>query len=133
MVKVMVFGTFDILHDGHLHMLREARALGDQLVVVIGRDATVKKVKGEHPLHNENDRLAAVEKTHIADKVRLGNLEDQHAVIEEEQPNSIALGYDQEAFTEKLVEKYGATLKIVRLQAFHPEKYKSSLLKKQAL
>lgn len=126
----MVFGTFDILHEGHLHMLRKARALGDQLIVVIGRDATVKNVKGERPLHNENDRLAAVEKTHIADNVRLGNLEDQHAVIEEEQPNIIALGYDQEAFTEKLAEKYGATLKIVRLQAFHPEKYKSSLLKK---
>lgn len=127
----MVFGTFDILHDGHLHMLREARALGDQFIVVIGRDATVKSVKGERPLHNENDRLDAVAKTRIADKVRLGGLDDKYAVIEEEQPNIIALGYDQQVFTEKLAEKYGATLKIVRLQAFHPEKYKSSLLKKQ--
>ena len=49
MTTVMCFGTFDTLHPGHLYFLRECRRYGDNLVVVIARDATVAKVKGKKP------------------------------------------------------------------------------------
>ncbi len=45
MTTVMCFGTFDILHPGHLYFLRECEKYGDELIVVIARDATVEKVK----------------------------------------------------------------------------------------
>ena len=46
MKKVMVFGTFDIIHPGHIHLLKEAKEYGDFLIAVIGRDATVCKGAG---------------------------------------------------------------------------------------
>ena len=52
MVTVMAFGTFDVLHPGHHFYLEQARKLGDNLVVVVARDANVKKLKGVEHLKN---------------------------------------------------------------------------------
>lgn len=131
--KVMAFGTFDLFHAGHENYLRQAKALGDVLIVVIALDDTVKKTKGHTPEHNEQQRLKNVKKSKIADKVVLGFRGDKHKVIRKYKPNIIALGYDQFVFTQKL-EKTIIDLKldtvIHRLQPYHPEIYKSSLLKK---
>ena len=57
--KKVVFtnGCFDILHVGHVRVLKEAKSLGDILVVGLNRDASVKGLKGpERPVTNENDR-----------------------------------------------------------------------------
>jgi len=45
MSRVMATGVFDILHLGHLHFLMEAKSLGDELVVVVATDATVRKTQ----------------------------------------------------------------------------------------
>jgi FAD synthetase len=42
---VMTFGTFDLLHPGHLHYLSEAKKLGDYLITIVARDATVERLK----------------------------------------------------------------------------------------
>ena len=47
MTKVMVFGTFDYLHEGHKDFFRQAKQYGDELVVVVARDETVKQIKGK--------------------------------------------------------------------------------------
>ena len=54
----MVFGTFDILHKGHLDFFRQARSLSKNpfLIVSVARDANVKKVKGRFPQNNERLR-----------------------------------------------------------------------------
>ena len=124
MKKVMVFGTFDILHQGHLDLFRQAREHGDFLIAVVARDRTVEEVKGEGPEHDEKERLAEVAK-HV-DKAVLGHLGSKHQVIEEEKPDVLCLGYDQEAFTKDL-EKFD--IPIIRLNPFAPETYKSSKLK----
>ncbi len=129
MKKVIVFGTFDILHPGHIHMLKEAKALGDYLVVVLARDETVLRVKGKKPRNDENARLKNLGSLGIADKIRLGSLDNKHKVIAEEKPDIIALGYDQSNFTENLADIAGSSIKIVRLKPFKPEIYKSSLIK----
>ena len=59
MVKVMASGVFDILHLGHLHYLEGSKNLGDELVVVIATDDTVRKLKHE-PITNEHIRLELV-------------------------------------------------------------------------
>ena len=58
MIKtVIVNGTFDILHRGHLTLLNHAKSLGDYLIVCIDTDERVKQLKGEdRPIHNQEDR-----------------------------------------------------------------------------
>ena len=48
----MAFGTFDLLHPGHINFLNQAKKHG-QLIIVIARDKTVKEVKGKLPQHKE--------------------------------------------------------------------------------
>lgn len=132
MKKVMCFGTFDILHEGHRFYLSEARKLGDFLVVVVARDETVKAVKGKQPLHGENERVHDLQQLGIADKVILGNPGDKLKVVESETPQIICLGYDQTFFTDNIKEKLrlrGLDVEVVRLPSYKPEVYKSSLLK----
>ncbi|MEK7672952.1 MAG: adenylyltransferase/cytidyltransferase family protein [Patescibacteria group bacterium] len=131
---VMVFGTFDYLHAGHENLFIQARLLGDQIVAVIARDETVKKIKGQLPDHNEKDRLVNLKATNWAEIVVLGSKKDKNKVIKEYRPDVIALGYDQFAFTYRL-EKYLMDIKldakIVRLQPYRPDMYKSSIIKRQ--
>ena len=130
MKKVMVFGTFDIIHPGHLHMLAEAKEYGDYLVVVVARDLTVCEVKGKSASNNEEVRLENVKKLKMADKVRLGCIDDdKYLAIAEEKPDVVALGYDQRTFVDKLAEAVEDHVQIVRLAPHFPEIYKSSKIK----
>lgn len=138
--KVLVFGTFDGLHEGHKDFFRQAKEHGTHsagsgqayLMVVVGRDSTVERVKKKLPKQNENERLDAVQKAPHVDYARLGNEGvSPYVVIQELKPDVICLGYDQTHFTEKLegwLKEHGLHIEIHRLQPFHPEKYKSSLL-----
>lgn len=130
--KVMIFGTFDLLHCGHEHMMQEAKALGDYLIAVVSRDDTVKKLKGFYPYYTEKDRIKNIKKLGLVDKVILGNPGDKYEVIKSHRPDVIALGYDQFAFTfrlEKFLIDEGMATSIHRLKAFQPHLYKSSLIR----
>lgn len=128
-MKVLTFGTFDIFHPGHLSYLKQAKKYGDELVVIVSRDETVKKVKGKYPRNNEEFRLNKIKELDFINKVRMGNLGDPYGIIKEEKPDIICLGYDQDSFTldlGKKVKEFKLNTKIVRAQAYKPEKYKSS-------
>jgi len=132
MKRVLVFGTFDGLHEGHKDFFRQARMYGDYLIVVVGRDSTVSRVKKRLPKFNENERLKAVQEVFLVDEARLGNEnKPPHEIIREIKPDIICLGYDQTHFTDKLAEDIkamGLTIEIKRLQPYKPEIYHSSLL-----
>jgi len=132
MIKVLVFGTFDGLHEGHKNFFQQAKEYGDYLVVVVGRDSTILKTKNRPPKFNENERLKAVEESGLVDEARLGNEGDNpYKVIGEVQPRIICLGYDQTHFTDKLEQKIkemGLKIDIIRLKSYKPEIYKSSIL-----
>ena len=121
----MVFGTFDILHPGHLFVFNEAKKLGDELIVIVARDSTVDKVKNIELINSEEVRVKNISDLNIADKVILGNAGDKYQIIRDEEPDIIALGYDQKVFTEDL-EKTFPKIKIVRLNPYKQEIYKSS-------
>lgn len=132
MTTVMAFGSFDILHPGHIYFLKEAKKLGDNLVVVIARDSTIKEIKGFTPKYNERERVEHVRDLKIADKVVLGYETDKYEIIEEINPDVIALGYDQKTFADKLkeeMEKRKMNPKIVRIEAYKEHQYKSSKLR----
>lgn len=102
MKKVLVTGTFDILHPGHRGLLRYAKKLGTHLTVVIGRDKTVYQVKKYYPFFTETERLQNIRQLGIADQVVLGGVHDKLEVIERIRPDIICLGFDQRAFTDNL-------------------------------
>lgn len=128
MKKVMVFGTFDILHPGHTHMLKEAKQYGDYLVVVVARDSTVEQVKRRKPLNDQEIRVKNVEALDLANKVLLGYDGDKHQIVIEEKPQVVALGYDQKFFLDDLENALEDSAQIVRLSPYITEKYKSSKL-----
>lgn len=134
MIKVLVFGTFDGLHEGHKDFFRQAKEQGDYLIVVVGRDSTIQKTKNKLPKFSEQERLKAVQDSGLADEVILGNEgNNPYKVIGGVRPRIICLGYDQTHFTEKLEEKikeFGLNIEVKRLRAYKPEVYKSSILNK---
>lgn len=132
MAKVLAFGTFDVLHKGHIHFLKKAKERGS-LTVVVGRDKTVKEVKGKRPLNNEKKRLNKIKNLNFVDKAVLGNLKDKYKIIEKVRPSIICLGYDQNSFTKNLRKELGKRkikAKIIRLKAYKKHLYKSSKFNK---
>jgi len=131
MIKVMLCGTFDGIHEGHLNLFRQAKKKGDYLVVTVALDDTVERIKGKRPVRSQDERLKAVHICEDVDKARLGYVSDPYRVIFEEKPAVICLGYDQKAFTEKLdgaLKDAGFSVTIYRLDPHYPEKYHSSLM-----
>jgi FAD synthetase len=131
MDKILCTGTFDILHPGHLDYFRQAKEFGDFLIVVVARDSSAVK-EGKTLRFGEQERLANVASQPLVDKAILGNEGDKLKIVEQEKPDIICLGYDQKIDETKLKEilaQRGLTPRIIRAQAYHPEKYKSSLLK----
>lgn len=117
MVRVMATGVFDILHLGHLHYLLQAKELGDELVVVVARDSTVKRMKHE-PVTPEEMRRELVDALKPVDSAILGHEGDIYRTVEDVRPDIIALGWDQ-AFDPDEIEgecrKRGSEVKVVRL------------------
>jgi len=69
-VKVLVGGCFDIIHYGHIHFLKKAKALGDYLIVALESDKNIKRLKGEkRPIHGQNQRREMLESLHFVDQV----------------------------------------------------------------
>ncbi len=119
MVRVLATGTFDILHPGHLRYLSEARALGDELYVILARDSMIKhKPK---PIVPETQRLAMVTALHIVDKAMLGSERDIFEPLREIKPDIIALGKNQFFNDKELQVKLNASginAKVIRIQSF---------------
>ena len=130
----MVFGTFDMLHDGHLDFFKQARALAPDslLIVSIARDRSAERIKGAAPRRTEVARMQLVEECPLVDEVVLGNEEGFIEHIKRAAPDIIALGYDQTGeyvhALQSALDNEGMHTKIVRLKPFKPEKYKTSKL-----
>lgn len=129
----IAFGSFDILHEGHLNYLKQAKKYGDYLVVIVARDENIEKFKGKKPKHNESQRLNNIKKLNFADEAVLGHKDDILKVLEEYKPDIICLGYDQKTIDENKLreelEKRNIKAKIARCRPFKPEVYKSSKIR----
>jgi len=134
--KIMIFGTFDGLHPGHLNFFKQAKNLAKNslLIVSIARDLNVFKIKGAYPRLNEKKRLNLVKENEIVDKVVLSGKSAHLPHIRKESPDIIALGYDQKAYVKNLkneLKQIGLNVKIVRLRPYKEHIYKNSLLRKR--
>jgi FAD synthetase len=119
METVLAFGTFDGLHLGHHHFLRSAWALGDRLVVSVARDEHVRALKGKEPANDEETRLAAVDALKEVDEAILSDEElGSFHVIEDIEPDIIAIGHDQDDLAEAIQEwldREGREAQIIRI------------------
>ncbi|HKG70823.1 MAG TPA: adenylyltransferase/cytidyltransferase family protein [Nitrososphaeraceae archaeon] len=129
---VLVGGVFDIIHPGHIHTLKAAKAQGDVLVVVIARTSTALKIKKDRRIyHQERLRKELVSSLNLVDLAIIGKEGTLYDTVEYVKPDIIALGYDQ-AHSEKDVaencQKRNLNIRVTRLNTPIPET-KSSKIK----
>lgn len=120
---VVAQGTFDLLHPGHLHYLRDARAMGDELHVIIARRENV--THKERPLLPDGQRREMVAALDPVDHARLGHESDIFVPIEAIDPDVIALGHDQhhdEAGIRDALSARGIDCEIARASARDPDR-----------
>jgi len=94
MTRVMATGVFDILHPGHISFLEQAKAMGDELVVVVACDETVRKRKHE-PVTPDHVRARIISALKPVDKVVIGGTGDIFETVRQVRPDIIVLGFDQ--------------------------------------
>ena len=93
--KVFTNGCFDIVHRGHIEMLKASKQLGDWLVVGVNTDRSVRHLKGEsRPINNESDRKVMLESLDFVDEVILFNEDTPLELIQRVQPDIITKGGD---------------------------------------
>lgn len=68
-MRVITFGTFDLLHIGHINIFKRAKALGDTLIVGVSTDELNFKKKNKYPVYNEKDRAEIVKSIRCVDEV----------------------------------------------------------------
>lgn len=116
MTRVLATGTFDLLHPGHVYFLTQAKALGDELFVIVARDSNV--THKPKPIIPEEQRLEMVDALRMVDKALLGSEKDMFEPLKEIRPDIITLGYDQHfniEILEKELIKRGFPANVVRI------------------
>ncbi|HEX9722288.1 MAG TPA: adenylyltransferase/cytidyltransferase family protein [Candidatus Paceibacterota bacterium] len=133
MKRVVVFGIFDGVHEGHRDLFRQARELnlplstpgvdrGGELIVIVGRDAIAEQLKGKKPKYTESERVKMVQVEPFVDNAVLGDTEPStYTVLVQYNPDVVCLGYDQdelEADLQAWLQKTGKNIQIHRAQPY---------------
>jgi rfaE bifunctional protein nucleotidyltransferase chain/domain len=109
-------GIFDIIHVGHIRYLKEAKTLGDILIVAVNSDASAKKIKGEdRPYTNEKERLEILSEFTCIDYLILFDDTDVRRLLGELKPDVQAKGtdYTEDSVPERdVVLSYGGKVMI---------------------
>ncbi|MEM0044954.1 MAG: DUF357 domain-containing protein [Desulfurococcaceae archaeon] len=129
--KVLVTGSFELIHPGHLALLREAWKLGE-VYVIVSRDKNFERFKGRKPVLSENDRLEVVRGIKYVSKAILGDENDLLKPLEDLKPDIVLLGPDQwiqpEELSSRLKERGLSSVKVLRLEKRVGEWSSSSIL-----
>ena len=131
---VLVGGVFDLIHPGHIHTLKAAKAQGDVLVVVVARQSTAQKIKKYRKIyHDEKVRRDLVTALNFVDLALIGKEGTLYDTVEYVKPNVIALGYDQAHSEKEIAEsckKRNLNVQVIRLSTPIPGS-KSSKIKEE--
>jgi cytidyltransferase-related domain len=124
-------GCFDILHVGHVRILKQAKSLGDVLVVGINSDASVRDLKGpERPINNQDDRAELLASLECVDVVSIFTEGTPVEFIKVVKPDIHVKGADyqpQDLEETPVVESLGGRIEILPLV---PQKSTTSLVQK---
>lgn len=91
---VFTNGCFDVLHRGHIEYLEKSRALGDKLIVGLNSDASVRKLKPDRPINNQDDRRAVLLALRCVDEVIIFDEPTPFELIQRISPDIITKGGD---------------------------------------
>lgn len=137
--KVLIAGTFDILHPGHIFLINEAAKLGD-VYVIVATDKNREVYSGEVPIVPEQQRLEVMKSLKNVKDAKLGRHDnDTLKTVEDIYPDIILLGPDQKFSVDRLQKalklKGMNQIEVLRLEKFY-DKFKlhsSSLIKKKII
>ena len=128
-IRVLAGGVFDILHVGHIHFLKQAKELGDELIVIVAHDETVRRNKRRNPINPAEDRAELLRAIKYVDEVYIGSPGGiDFELVKRIDPDVIAIGPDQNFNCEKLKEelrRHGIEAEVIRV----PYLYKSDRAK----
>ncbi len=120
---VFTNGVFDLLHPGHVRYLRDARALGEALIVAVNSDASVRANKGPHrPINPERERAEVLLALMSVDAAVIFSEETPHAIISRIQPDILVKGADwgeHDIVGRDVVEARGGRVVRMELSAGH--------------
>ncbi|MDO8594825.1 MAG: adenylyltransferase/cytidyltransferase family protein [bacterium] len=132
--NILVFGTFDGLHDGHRFFLKAAKKLGNRLIASVATDEVVEQIKKHAPKHHLEERLRTLEASGLVDLAVAGDKTlGNWTAIKTWKPDIVAIGYDQTRLEETLREfitKERLPITLVRIEPHEPDKLHSHLLHK---
>jgi D-beta-D-heptose 7-phosphate kinase/D-beta-D-heptose 1-phosphate adenosyltransferase len=117
--KKIVFtnGCFDLLHGGHVQLLREAKNLGDILIVALNSDRSVRQIKGpDRPILPEEERAELIAALEMVDYVTMFDEPDPLNVIRELRPDVLAKGGDwaeDKIVGREFIESYGGRVAVI--------------------
>ncbi len=124
-------GCFDLLHPGHLHVLRESKAQCDRLIVGLNKDASIKNLKGEtRPIQGEESRALVLAALEVVDCIVLFEEETPYTLITTLKPDVLVKGADYTVETvvgSSEVIGYGGRVHLVSLI---PDQSTSNLVKR---
>ena len=112
-MEVVVFtnGCFDLIHPGHIDLLREARSFGTKLIVGINSDESVRRIKGDsRPYFSQTDRAVILNSLQFVDEVRVFEESTPAELINEIKPDVLVKGGDwnlNEIVGADFVQSYG--------------------------
>lgn len=94
--KKIVFtnGCFDILHKGHVRYLRQAKRMGDVLIVGLNSDRSVSRIKPGRPVNRERDRALVLEALCMVDYVTIFDEKTPYSLIKSLKPDVLVKGGD---------------------------------------
>ena len=112
-------GCFDLLHEGHIHLLKESKKFCDYLIVAINSDKSVKLIKGENrPFDNEKIRIMKLSKLKDVDFITIFNEETPLNLIKYLLPNILFKGSDyvnKDIVGDNFVKNLGGEIKLIDL------------------
>ncbi len=113
-------GCFDLVHPGHVSLLRQAREACDHLVVGLNTDASVKRLKGEgRPIQSEMARAIVLASLASVDMVVLFDEETPIRLIEAIRPDVLVKGADytvEKVVGHEIVQAYGGRILLAQLE-----------------
>jgi D-beta-D-heptose 7-phosphate kinase/D-beta-D-heptose 1-phosphate adenosyltransferase len=126
---VFTNGCFDLLHSGHLSLLRQAAEFGDALVLAVNSDGSVRRLKGEgRPLVPQDERATLLAALDCVDAVFIFDEDTPEEIIREVRPDVLVKGQDyriDQVVGREIVEAAGGRVELVPLL---PDRSTSSLI-----
>lgn len=120
---VFTNGVFDLLHPGHIALLRSAKSAGRRLIVGLNSDASVRRLKGPtRPVQNEDSRALVLSALDCVDSIVVFGDDTPQTLIAALRPDILVKGADyrpDQVVGREIVESYGGKLVLVDLQPNH--------------